>query len=86
MKGPIIILTGLLLVQCASGPRHELDQAVRIPAVPKIDPDYSDLRIPCNIAPMNFKIIESGSRFVIRLKLFQMTESRIFRRRDGKDY
>jgi hypothetical protein len=34
---------------------------------PVIEPDYSGVTIPRNIAPMNFKIMEEGSSFVIHV-------------------
>ncbi|HUX97381.1 MAG TPA: hypothetical protein VMV47_16725 [Bacteroidales bacterium] len=33
--------------------------------MPVIEPDYSGVTIPCNIAPMNFSILEPGSRYII---------------------
>jgi WD40 repeat protein len=32
---------------------------------PMIEPDYSDVTIPCNIAPMNFSILEPGENYII---------------------
>ena len=34
---------------------------------PRIDPDYTSLVIPPNIAPLNFRIMESGQDYVVRL-------------------
>lgn len=34
---------------------------------PHIEPDYSGVTIPSNIAPMNFKILEEGESFIINL-------------------
>lgn len=35
---------------------------------PLIEPDYSAVTIPKNIAPMNFTILEDGNSFIIRVK------------------
>ena len=35
---------------------------------PVIEPDYSAVMIPKNIAPMNFLILEEGNSFIIRVK------------------
>jgi hypothetical protein len=35
-------------------------------AVPRIFPDYADAVIPCNIAPLNFRIMEDGDKFMVR--------------------
>jgi hypothetical protein len=34
---------------------------------PKISPDYSDIVLPPNIAPINFEIKEPGNRFLVKL-------------------
>ena len=35
---------------------------------PLIEPDYSAVTIPKNIAPMNFMVLEDGNSFIIRVK------------------
>lgn len=35
-------------------------------AVPHIFPDYANTMIPCNIAPLNFRILEDGNKFMAR--------------------
>ncbi|MDE6134174.1 MAG: hypothetical protein K2F79_01200, partial [Muribaculaceae bacterium] len=34
---------------------------------PRLSPDYSSVTIPCNIAPMNFRIEDDGDEFITRL-------------------
>ncbi len=58
-----IALTGLL-GSCSSKPGGEI---VNTGLLPKIDPDYSDITIPPNIAPLNFMISEKGSAYFVRL-------------------
>lgn len=41
--------------------------ATRSTAEPRIDPDYTSLVIPPNIAPMNFRIMEDGQDYVVRI-------------------
>ena len=61
-----VFITGILII---SGLQ---DCAVQIPAeysengrLPNIDPDYTNIVLPLNIAPLNFKINEEGSDFYI---------------------
>ncbi|MEW6756132.1 MAG: hypothetical protein AB1505_34920 [Candidatus Latescibacterota bacterium] len=56
---------GLLAAGCRPGPR--LDRADAAGALPRIDPDYTFLVIPPNIAPLNFRIREPGEEHVLRL-------------------
>jgi len=45
----------------------DFDKAVLIERLPLIEPDYSGVIIPCNIAPMNFKILEDGESFIVNI-------------------
>ena len=55
-------LMGLLsLCQCAPTPP---ETARMLPDAPTITPDYTDIALPYNIAPMNFQIEAEGQRFV----------------------
>jgi len=45
-----------------------LDQAVAETHAARLKPDYSDLVIPPNIAPLNFAIQEPGADFFVRLR------------------
>lgn len=49
---------------------------------PLIEPDYSGVTIPSNIAPMNFKILEEGESFIINLYRSD-GKSEMFRSSDG---
>jgi len=59
---PLLILL-LLLYSCSSKPGN--DNAV-IERTAKIKPDYSDVTIPPNIAPLNFAIKEEGNSFYVK--------------------
>ncbi len=58
----IIILTSLS--SCTGKPHGEIAETGKPPV---IDPDYAGVTIPPNIAPLNFKILEAGSRFFVRV-------------------
>ena len=45
-----------------------LDQATPVNQAPRIKPDYKDVMLPPNIAPLNFEIQEPGSSFFVRVQ------------------
>jgi Tol biopolymer transport system component len=53
-----------LLSGCTGKPNGEIAETGKPPV---IDPDYAGVTIPPNIAPLNFKILEVGSRFFVRV-------------------
>lgn len=48
-------------------PAPDLTDAATLGAPPRIRPDFTDVTIPPNIAPLNFAIEEKGRRFVVRI-------------------
>ncbi|NLS95851.1 MAG: hypothetical protein GXX96_27260 [Planctomycetaceae bacterium] len=46
---------------------RDADSAAKVASLPRIHPDYSEIVIPPNIAPMNFEVCESGSRFLVKI-------------------
>ncbi len=64
--GLIIILTCALLWAC-SGKNSGIRNAVNSDRFAVIDPDYSDITIPPNIAPLNFRIQQPGSAFYAKI-------------------
>ncbi len=60
----IYLIFLLILASCSSAPEGEIQQTKR---KAKIYPDYSDLVIPQNIAPLNFFVEESGEEFYMKL-------------------
>ena len=62
LKVIIIILTGMF-VSCSPGIKTYTDEKRE----PKIEPDYSDITIPPNIAPMNFIINEEAKEYRVHL-------------------
>jgi len=59
----ILISTGFLLPSCISESNPEI---VYIRREPALEPDYSGVTIPPNIAQLNFRIQEKGEHFRIR--------------------
>lgn len=51
----------LLLISCGTGVPRNVSNT---DAVPAIFPDYSDITVPSNIAPMNFIIQEKGEKYL----------------------
>ncbi len=62
--GVIAIVVGLCY---ALNSPETIEDYVEVGAQPKISPDYSDVVIPANIAPLNFTILEEGRRYFIRI-------------------
>ncbi len=50
---------------CSGSPN--LRSATQSDRAPRIDPDYTSLVIPPNIAPLNFRILEDGCDYVVRI-------------------
>jgi hypothetical protein len=60
--GMIVLSNG-----CSSTPEGRTDiQSIKRPAI--IEPDYTDLVIPSNIAPLNFLIKESGQEYFVKIQ------------------
>jgi hypothetical protein len=55
----VFIITG-----CKNIPYDDIQESEH---EPKIEPDYSDVTIPMNIAPLNFKINEDGNDFWVKV-------------------
>ncbi len=73
MKGRLLVIgvcCGLLIL---SGVWHALGSyevrgsCLEVPHEPNITPDYSDIVIPPNIAPLNFRILERGRAYRVRI-------------------
>jgi|WetSurSiteA1Bulk_404760.scaffolds.fasta_scaffold02540_3 hypothetical protein len=58
-----LIILVAALTSCTGKPGDDIAEADRTAS---IDPDYTGITIPFNIAPMNFKITEVGSGFFVR--------------------
>lgn len=60
---PLAALLAIILPMCSPSVPKDAASAGR---APKISPDYADIEIPANIAPLNFCIDEKGSDFITR--------------------
>ena len=58
-----------ILVVCLMGCRHVSVPQVfqEVKQLPRIEPDYSDIVIPPNIAPLNFIIHEPGLKHIVKI-------------------
>ena len=56
-----ITTVAMLLISCGSSIPESSNATQELPT---IFPDYSDITIPSNIAPMNFRILEQGEKFL----------------------
>ena len=61
----MIVIVGLVAASC--GPSADPSSATAVDETPRIDPDYSSLVIPPNIAPMRFRIEEEGADYLVRI-------------------
>ena len=58
----LYIVSLLLLTQCGI---PDIKNAIQENEAPRIFPDYTDIIIPPNIAPLNFKIEEEGNKYLV---------------------
>jgi hypothetical protein len=49
---------------CEKAPEHPAEAGT----YPRLFPDYTDLVVPCNLAPLNFRIEEAGERFYVKIE------------------
>lgn len=63
----IYVAALLAVVACADKTPRVPDDYDKVPEIPAIYPDYTGVTIPCNIAPLTFRIEEQGSEFVTRM-------------------
>ncbi|MBN2130120.1 MAG: PD40 domain-containing protein [Sedimentisphaerales bacterium] len=59
-----VVVAGFLFSARESGP---VEPYVEVAVGPRISPDYADLVIPANIAPLNFRVLEEGRRYFARI-------------------
>lgn len=61
----ITIIAGLWFVR--SSPKA-IEKYVEVAVEPRISPDYSNIVIPTNIAPINFSILEQGQQYFVKVR------------------
>ena len=63
----LVLFFGLLfIVGCSNHPSVPKDFSKSESAV-KISPDYTEVTVPCNIAPLNFRVLNHGTSSVVRI-------------------
>lgn len=63
----IACLLAAVLITASYPGVPDVSSARGVDASPRIDPDYTSVVIPPNIAPLNFRIKESGRDFVVKI-------------------
>jgi hypothetical protein len=70
--GLLVLVAVAVAAACWYLPRRPdaplLEAAQRVSRPPRIHPDYGGLVVPPNIAPLNFRIEESGELFFVRIR------------------
>ena len=61
-----VLIAWVVLTVCFSR-TPDVTAATSLEREPSIDPDYTSLVIPPNIAPLNFRIIEDGRDYLVRI-------------------
>ena len=62
----VIIFSGIFFIYSSFEPK--MNNLERINRTPRIFPDYTDIVIPPNIAPLNFIINEPGKQYFVSIK------------------
>ena len=60
----------------------EITTYANVEAAPEISPDYSDILIPANIAPLNFRILEQGQQYFVKIHAGRDPAIHIFSKTD----
>lgn len=63
----IYVMVLFAIVACAGKAPRVPDDYDKVAETPAIYPDYTGVTIPCNIAPLTFRIEEAGSEYVTRM-------------------
>jgi len=63
----VVVLTACVVLPVLREPMPDVTTATRVAREPRIDPDYTSLVIPPNIAPLNFRIMEDGRDYLVRI-------------------
>ncbi len=74
----IYLLFACLFILPAGCGVPEVKDAIREERTPSIFPDYTDIVIPPNIAPLNFKVEEEADKFLIRIYGEEVDEIKIY--------
>lgn len=64
----------MVMVGCVNHPNVP-ENSTKVDKQPTIFPEYTDVTIPCNIAPMNFAVREQGTQCVARITCGDMQQT-----------
>ena len=78
----LIVIATLLIISCSNTP-ESLDDIKHVDRKVKIKPDYTDIIIPPNIAPLNFNIQEAGKEYFVKIKSKNGEDIKIHSKRNG---
>ena len=73
----ILLVLGGVTALMLGGGDFEVVSPRAVSRPPHISPDYRDILIPPNIAPLNFAIHEPGTRFQVRISVLELVVSMI---------
>jgi hypothetical protein len=65
LAGVVSLTVVCICVSCRKS--GDVAQYTSVPQGARISPDYSDTVIPPNIAPLNFRVLEAGEKFFVRI-------------------
>lgn len=63
----LAIISGVAILTSCGGPKVPTGNVTDAEGIPSVFPDYTDLVIPPNIAPMNFEVLIPGDEYVVRV-------------------
>ena len=76
----LVTLSAGVLIYALHGAQTSIENYDSIRRAPKIHPDYSNSVIPSNIAPLNFSVLEAGSRYFVKIHSKQGDPVRVYSR------
>lgn len=77
LPAALLVLVACLVTPLWYRPMPEVGSATPSEKEPRIDPDYTSLVIPPNIAPLNFRVMENGRDYVVKISSNRGEELRI---------
>ena len=66
----ITLLAGIAIItwlRCVRNSPGAIEEYLKVAVEPRISPDYCDIVIPANIAPINFRILEKGQQYFVKV-------------------
>ena len=73
MKKLFYIFAVMMVMACGVKHPNVPEQSCKEDRCPRIFPEYTDVTIPCNIAPLNFRVKENGTQCVVRFSVNELS-------------